>query len=128
MGPSRLSSTCRGMSLIPGLSGSIAGRPLPAGRPRSTRKQGLAAGAAKRLRPSGDDRCRLLPGPRFCPESARKARATMGFAEASLQAAGRINPSMRTTEEGIGLLQLKRRGFRSHDPGWHHRPGVIIQE
>lgn len=54
-----------------------ARRPLPAGRSRSSRKRALAAGAAKRLRPSGDDRCRLLllPAPRFCPKVGPKRAA-----------------------------------------------------
>ena len=51
----------------------------PFGRARSIRNHAPATGVAKRLRPSGDDRCRkpLLLGLRFCPESVL-ASATLG--------------------------------------------------
>jgi hypothetical protein len=76
-------SGCRGKAVL------RSWWPLPCGQSRSNRGHSPATGAAKRLCPSGDDRCHktaaanllLLPGPRFCPESALLGRSMMGFGE-----------------------------------------------
>ena len=62
----------------------------PVGRSRSTRRRVPATGAAKRLRPSGDDRCRLLlhPSPEAVGPASRLRRRYANAPAATLLLTG----------------------------------------